>query len=98
LYFENPYLPDVIPRDPIELEKSYICSEYAPYKNITSANLFKTKNKLKYPINIGRNLAKKKTLTHFILAMDLELYPNPKLIQLFLKMIAGNASLVEEDK
>ncbi len=39
-----------------------------------------------YPINVGRNIARESALTHFVLASDIELYPNPGLIESFLKM------------
>jgi hypothetical protein len=96
LYFEKSYLIVSIPKDPEELEKMYSCPKYAPYENKTSSDLFKTKHKLQYPINVGRNLAKRNSLTHFILASDVELFPNPGLIRQFLTMIAKNTSLIEE--
>ena len=30
-----------------------------------------------YPVNVGRNIARETATTHFILASDIELYPNP---------------------
>ena len=50
------------------------------------SNLFSANN-LTYPVNVGRNIARESALTHFVLASDIELYPNPGLIQSFLKMI-----------
>jgi len=48
---------------------------------------FKQANNLTYPVNVGRNIARESALTHFVLVSDIELYPNPGLIQSFLKMI-----------
>lgn len=56
-----------------------------------SANsLYKTQKKLLYPVNVGRNIARDAAMTHFILASDIELYPNPGLTKKFLEMIARN--------
>lgn len=43
-----------------------------------------------YPVNVGRNIARDAAMTHFILASDIELYPNPGLTKKFLEMIARN--------
>lgn len=43
-----------------------------------------------YPVNVGRNIARDAAMTHFILASDIELYPNPGLAKKFLEMIARN--------
>ena len=41
-------------------------------------------------MNVGRNIARDAAMTHFILASDIELYPNPGLVHKFLEMIARN--------
>lgn len=41
-----------------------------------------------YPVNVGRNIARDAARTHFVLASDIELYPNPGFIDMFLKMMA----------
>lgn len=35
-------------------------------------------------MNVGRNIARDAAMTHFILASDIELYPNPGLVKRFL--------------
>lgn len=55
-----------------------------------SSALYKSKHKLLYPVNVGRNIAREAALTHFILASDVELYPSPDVIRKFLEMIARN--------
>jgi hypothetical protein len=59
----------------------------APWTNVTSASLYKTKAKILYPVNIGRNVARESAVTHYILPSDIELYPSPGLIQNFLDMV-----------
>ena len=49
--------------------------------------LFSKAHNLTYPVNIGRNIARESARTYFILPSDIELYPNPGLIQGFLKMV-----------
>jgi beta-1,4-glucuronyltransferase 1 len=51
---------------------------------------WKTRKKLLYPMNVGRNIARESALTHFVLASDIELYPSPFLSERFLNMIARN--------
>ena len=48
------------------------------------------RNKLKYPINVARNVARTAAATHFVFPADIELYPNPGLIDDFLAMIRRN--------
>jgi hypothetical protein len=57
---------------------------------VSSSQLYKAQKKLLYPVNVGRNIARDAALTHFILASDIELYPNPGLVHKFLEMIARN--------
>jgi hypothetical protein len=59
----------------------------APWLNVPSTALYKTKAKILYPVNIGRNVARDSAVTHYILPSDIELYPSPGLIQNFLDMV-----------
>lgn len=72
------------------LDPPYNCSVPPPFANISSTQLYKTQKKLLYPVNVGRNIARDAAMTHFILASDIELYPNPGLVRKFLEMIARN--------
>ena len=38
---------------------------------------YKTRHKLTYPINVGRNVAREAATTHYVFASDIELYPSP---------------------
>lgn len=71
-------------------ETPYDCSVPPPYTNVTSAQMYKTQKKLLYPVNVGRNVARDHAMTHFLLASDIELYPNPGLPRKFLEMVARN--------
>lgn len=53
-------------------------------------NMYKVQQKLFYPVNVGRNIARDAAMTHFLLACDIELYPNPGIPRKFLDMIARN--------
>lgn len=72
------------------LETRTNCPIIPPYVNYTTSNSYKTQKKLLYPVNVGRNIARDSALTHFILASDIELYPNPGLVKRFLEMMARN--------
>lgn len=59
---------------------------------------YRTKNKLLYPINVARNLARNASQTHFVLASDVELYPSLNLANDFIKMISEDLSLLTDAK
>lgn len=46
---------------------------------------------LKFPINVGRNIARDGATTHFILSSDIELLPSQNIIPDFLNMIRQNS-------
>lgn len=58
--------------------------------NPMKRNLYKTINKLPYPVNVARNVARETSNTHFIYPCDIELYPSPQFIPEFLAMIRRN--------
>ncbi|XP_026479710.1 beta-1,4-glucuronyltransferase 1-like [Ctenocephalides felis] len=92
VYFEKAYVPNHglrYLRSQLS-KKSFNCSLAAPYTNVERSTLFRSILNLSYPINVGRNIAREATMTHFVLASDIELYPTPDLIRKFLEMIARN--------
>lgn len=95
VYFSTKHIPKQIPKSADALKTGYNCSLPAPYVNITSGHLYKSQKKLLYPVNVGRNIARDSALTHFILASDIELYPNPGLVKKFLEMIARNEKYLQ---
>ncbi|XP_026845001.1 beta-1,4-glucuronyltransferase 1 isoform X2 [Drosophila persimilis] len=90
IYFGTKHIPRAVPKPQDVFKTGYNCTLPAPYFNITSGHLYKAQKKLLYPVNVGRNIARDSALTHFILASDIELYPNPGLVKKFLEMIARN--------
>lgn len=90
VYFSSKHIPKTVPKYNKVLDTPYNCSIPPPYANITSGQLYKTQKKLLYPVNVGRNIARDAAMTHFILASDIELYPNPGLVKKFLEMQARN--------
>lgn len=95
IYFSTKHIPKNVPKDDKVLEPLYNCSIPAPYFNVSSNQMYKTQKKLLYPVNVGRNIARDSALTHFILASDVELYPNPGLVRKFLEMIARNDPVLQ---
>ncbi|XP_039289528.1 beta-1,4-glucuronyltransferase 1 isoform X1 [Nilaparvata lugens] len=89
IYFPSKHIPKQIPRGEAILGgggESTNCSLPAPWLNQTGA-LYKTRKKLLYPVNVGRNIAREAATTHFVLPSDIELYPSPGLIPEFLAMV-----------
>lgn len=60
-----------------------------PYLNVDREKMYKTEKKLFYPVNVGRNIAREAANTYFIFPSDVELYPNPGLVEGFLKMYSN---------
>ena len=56
---------------------------------IEGGETFRKANNLTYPINVARNTARQAATTHYVLPSDIELYPNPGLIQSFLRMVTS---------
>ncbi|PSN44806.1 hypothetical protein C0J52_25714 [Blattella germanica] len=87
IFFGTRHVPKQVPFSSAVLAESANCSLPAPWINVTAAQLYKTRAKILYPVNIGRNIARESAVTHFILPSDIELYPSPGLIDNFLEMI-----------
>ncbi|KAK0167543.1 hypothetical protein PV327_004928 [Microctonus hyperodae] len=90
IYFSNKHVPKVVPpSDKFLNSASYNCSLSAPWAN-NHTKMYKTEKKLVYPVNVGRNIARESAATYYVLASDIELYPNPNLPSKFLEMIRRN--------
>jgi len=87
VFFGTRHVPKQVPSAESVIKDSANCSVPAPWVNVSSAALYKTKAKILYPVNVGRNVARDSAVTHYILPSDIELYPSPGLIQNFLDMI-----------
>jgi beta-1,4-glucuronyltransferase 1 len=89
LFFEEQYSFAKVPESE---NMKMTCESAREFFRYPVEKTFKHKRNLAYPINVGRNLARNASLTHFILASDIELYPNPGFIFNFLTMMARNSS------
>ncbi|XP_022821529.1 beta-1,4-glucuronyltransferase 1-like [Spodoptera litura] len=89
IFFSNKHIPENIPNADELLKTPYDCALPAPYA-VNSSSTYKEKMNLLYPVNVGRNIARAAALTHFLLPLDIELYPSPFLVPQFLNMIARN--------
>lgn len=91
IYFSTKHVPKKVPRhDRLPLNEPYNCSLSAPY--LSSPNeqrMYRKQKNLLYPVNVGRNIARETAQTHYIFPSDIELYPSPRLAELFLEMIAS---------
>ncbi|KNC24560.1 hypothetical protein FF38_00067 [Lucilia cuprina] len=97
IYFPKDHLPTFIAKDEDEaLQWPYDCELPAPYLNVNHSTMYKTIKNLTYPINVGRNIARKTANTYFILACDIELYPSLGLVDKFLEMVVNNSTAVLE--
>ena len=70
-------------------EDWYNCKLGPPYA-IDKTHLYKFKNNLLYPINLARNVARISSLTRYVLASDIELYPTRNFSAKFFEMMANN--------
>jgi beta-1,4-glucuronyltransferase 1 len=69
---------------------SHLLPVHCEVKKDTNSSLsltYRKINKILYPVNVGRNVAREEATTHFVLAADIELYPSPGFIPDFLEMI-----------
>ncbi|XP_055548670.1 beta-1,4-glucuronyltransferase 1-like isoform X2 [Wyeomyia smithii] len=93
LYFDTARMPS----KPIQFYRDLL-SQPPPYCADTFQDLVVLPNSIPnrtadhiYPVNVGRNIARDAAQTHFVLASDIELYPNPGFIDMFFRMIAHPA-------
>ncbi|XP_052896045.1 beta-1,4-glucuronyltransferase 1-like [Anopheles moucheti] len=95
VYFEFEHLPsrpvsyyrDKI-TDPLDCTNATIAWNTLLGNSGELLDTFRASNNLTYPVNVGRNVARSSAMTHFVLASDIELYPSPNFIPMFLRMIA----------
>ncbi|XP_011501737.1 PREDICTED: beta-1,4-glucuronyltransferase 1 [Ceratosolen solmsi marchali] len=87
VYFSSKHVPKMIPVGEKVASERANCSKAAPWINVNVGRMYKSERKLLYPVNVGRNVARESSPTHYILASDIELYPSPDLPVKFLEMI-----------
>ncbi|KAI8043665.1 beta-1,4-glucuronyltransferase 1 [Drosophila gunungcola] len=88
LYFNVEHLPQVVLSPRMALSKRANCHAPPPYVNVAKSNMYRSRTKLDYPVNLGRNIARRASLTHFVLASDIELYPSPRLVPAYLSFLS----------
>ncbi|XP_069162819.1 beta-1,4-glucuronyltransferase 1-like [Procambarus clarkii] len=67
------------------LRRRVNCQAGAP--NLTNITTYRAHNKLLYPINVARNIARLAARTYFVFPADVELYPSVDFIPDFLTML-----------
>lgn len=88
LFFESKHTPKFIPKLQDAGDDGKIdCTVSPPWINLNDSNLYRIQNKLLFPINMGRNIARDASTTYFMLVADVELYPSTHIIPDFLQMI-----------
>jgi len=84
LYFDLSHIPSDLAKLNAQ-EMSVDCAKNVSWGE--GFNTYKKENKLDYPVNIARNVARLMSTTHFVFPSDIELYPSPNLIPTFLQMV-----------
>ncbi|XP_030381169.1 beta-1,4-glucuronyltransferase 1-like [Scaptodrosophila lebanonensis] len=104
IYFPNGHMPTYVPYDEAEaLTWPYKCFwangsvASPPYLNREGGETYRVQKNLTYPINVGRNIARKAANTHFIFANDIELIPSTGIVDQFLDMVDRNHSVLALD-
>ncbi|KAH8250806.1 hypothetical protein KR038_003500 [Drosophila bunnanda] len=88
LFFDVLLMPKVVPTAKVALSRQANCSAPVPYANVRKMDLYRSRMKLNYPVNMGRNIARDASLTYFVLASDIELYPSPGLVPAYLRFFS----------
>ncbi|KAK2725105.1 hypothetical protein QYM36_001530 [Artemia franciscana] len=65
---------------------------------IPTKQTYRNKNKLLYPVNILRNVARESATTYYVFSSDSELYPSPNIIPNFFDMLKRNDSYLHFGK
>lgn len=99
IYFQRTDMPEYVPLTEKEaLLSPYDCDASPPYMDVDRSTMYKEVHNMTYPINVGRNIARKSVNTYFIFASDIELHPMPDLPRLFLEMVERNRSVYLDNK
>jgi hypothetical protein len=96
IFFDSKHVPkSKIPVDPFQHFGSSVNCSAPPPTFGEGLTTYKKIKKLSYPVNVARNIAREMAQTHYVLPSDIELYPNPNLIQDFLDMVKNNDTLMQ---
>lgn len=100
IYFPLQLYPSNMAKTEEEISQwSYNCKvPKPPYINVDLKTMFQIRKNFTYPINTGRNIARKSANTYFILDSDIDLYPNYGLAPKFLEMVERNPKAILNGK
>ncbi|XP_022223998.2 beta-1,4-glucuronyltransferase 1 [Drosophila obscura] len=87
IYFEVAHTPKVMLKAETYLARKLDCTRPPPYQVMAWNKTYRSQKDLDYPVNTGRNVAREASLTYFVLASDIELYPTPDLVPRFFNML-----------
>lgn len=88
VFFGSRHVPKEVPRPEAAAGGAPVdCATPAPWVNVSSSSLYKSRSRILYPVNVGRNVAREAANTFYVLASDIELYPSPGVIPDFLEMV-----------
>ncbi|KAH8377686.1 hypothetical protein KR093_006629 [Drosophila rubida] len=91
IYFDITEIPRNIPKTRALLKRKVWC------RKPVQRRFYRLEKGLSYPVNVGRNIARNASLTHYVLASDIELYPSSGLARGFLQMLMSNLSMLNSE-
>lgn len=96
IYFDLEHIPyNLANYTEKTLNAPYDCYVRPPYETTDPDDLYKNRHGILYPINVGRNIARSSSLTKYVLASDIELYPSGDISSNFIKMIERNDLILQ---
>jgi len=95
VFFDFAHTPAQVPRWKSLLNKRPNCLK--PEGIAKPSESYRKRNKLDYPVNVARNVARQTVSTHYVFPSDIELYPSPNLIPTFLEMIRQNGPQLQKN-
>ncbi|XP_030764554.1 beta-1,4-glucuronyltransferase 1-like [Sitophilus oryzae] len=75
----------------------YDCSIPPPWETIKQEDTYRRQNKLFYPLNVARNVAKSAARTYVLFPSDMELFPPRNFVGNFLQFAKENLKLFQEN-
>ncbi|KAH8418828.1 hypothetical protein KR222_008816, partial [Zaprionus bogoriensis] len=98
IYFHVNHSPGIVPNEETLAQRTADCTETPKFAEVPRLSLYRKEKHMRYPVNVGRNVARDASLTHYVLVSDIELYPSPNLANGFLQMLRRNRQLLRPTK